>query len=144
MSEQGPSAERDVTRPATAEDVITEVENRLRSYGDPEDARRIALLQIEAYREGRARTYVLSPAERDALVEYEADVPMPYHLDLNNPPLSKCSGCGRSTWSASEVGQTCGMLQPSGARCDGILPPAVTRPTDATNGAGVGTEVGDE
>jgi hypothetical protein len=24
------------------------------------------------------------------------------------------------------------------------LPPAVTRPTDATNGAGVGTEVGDE
>lgn len=73
-------------------------------------------------------------AEKDAPVEYGVDVPMPYHLDLNNPPLSTCSVCGRSTWSASEAGQTCGMPQPSGVTCSGVFLPvegATTRPSTA-------------
>ena len=47
-------------------DVIAEVEHRLRSYSHPEDARRIALLHIEAYREGRAMTRVIPPAPTEA------------------------------------------------------------------------------
>ena len=38
----------------------------------------------------------------------------------------------------------CGAADALADRLERVLPPAVTRPTDATNGAGVGTEVGDE
>lgn len=56
-----PDAEKGAVRPATPDDVINEIEQRLRAYAHPEDARRLALLHIQAYREGHAMTYDLPP-----------------------------------------------------------------------------------
>lgn len=47
------------------------------------------------------------------------------HLAPDAPNLV-CSGCGRKTWSSSDVGEVCGMSQPDGSKCQGVfgLPPA--------------------
>jgi hypothetical protein len=55
---------------------------------------------------------------------------VPYHLRSGVPPLASCSGCGRKTWSSSELGQPCEMLQPDGTRCKGSFPlPTQPQPT---------------
>lgn len=40
---------------------------------------------------------------------------------LDGPHVGVCSGCGRKTWSVSEVGKWCNMPQPSGEICVGVL-----------------------
>lgn len=43
-------------------------------------------------------------------------------LELSeNDPYLMCSACGRKSWSLSAAGQRCGITQPDGRACDGIL-----------------------
>jgi hypothetical protein len=46
---------------------------------------------------------------------------VPYHLDLNAPPLAECDRCGRKTWAEAEVGTEDRMTQPDGNPCGGRL-----------------------
>lgn len=38
-------------------------------------------------------------------------------------PAAVCDGCGRSTWAATALGQTCNMPQPGGETCPGTMQP---------------------
>lgn len=43
------------------------------------------------------------------------------HLDLDAPPVAACNGCQRKTWAQGAAGETCGMTQPDGHRCQGTF-----------------------
>lgn len=49
--------------------------------------------------------------------------PPPAYLRDDSPPLARCTGCGRSTWSAAALGTVCGMPQPEGPPCEGTMGP---------------------
>ena len=44
---------------------------------------------------------------------------VPTRLDTDGPPLARCSRCGRSTWSLSEIDTEDRMTQPDGGPCGG-------------------------
>ena len=49
------------------------------------------------------------------------EVDPPAHLREDAKPAGRCTACGRKTWSVSEVGRRCNMLQPDGQICTGKI-----------------------
>lgn len=82
---------------------------------------------IEARVEERARQIEsINPSSAEPKAE------LPYHLQMEAPPLCRCSVCGRMSWAQSEVGKTCGMRQPNGTSCRGQMLPPENRQAEPT------------
>lgn len=47
---------------------------------------------------------------------------LPEYLRSDTPPCLACDRCGRKSWADTGLAP-CGMSQPDGATCDGILVP---------------------
>lgn len=46
---------------------------------------------------------------------------LPYHLNLDAPPLAVCNRCGRQSWSEESAGTEDRMIQPDGNPCGGLF-----------------------
>lgn len=46
---------------------------------------------------------------------------LPYHLREHSDAWAQCSQCGRKSWDKASVGRLCGMPQPSGRECEGVM-----------------------
>lgn len=54
--------------------------------------------------------------------QYEPfESPVAYEVGEKRP-ISRCPICGRATWEIASVGMVCGMAQPDGTTCGGVLP----------------------
>jgi hypothetical protein len=51
----------------------------------------------------------------------EQAIELPPHLRDDEPPVLRCTVCGRKSWTGVESGLRCNMPQPDGSRCVGTM-----------------------
>jgi len=42
-------------------------------------------------------------------------------VDIDEKEKGRCSKCFRCTWEKEDLNKNCGMIQPSGYRCEGVF-----------------------